>query len=66
MLYSVFWKWIKVRPSVDDAGYAGQYRIIDIVVVFVRVSCPTKTQTDRPRQTHQDRQTETDRLRQTD
>ena len=55
-----------MRPSVDDAGYAGQYRIIDIVVVFVRVSCPTKTQTDRPRQTHQDRQTETDRLRQTD
>ena len=49
--------------------------IIDIVGVFVRVSCPKETdrltdqyrhtETDRLRQTDRDRQTETDRPRQT-
>ena len=39
--------------------------IVDIKGVFVRVSCPTETQTDRPTQTDRDRQIESDRPRQT-
>ena len=44
----------------------GGHCIIDMAGMFVRVSCPTETQTDRPRQTDRDRRTKTDRPRQTD
>ena len=46
--------------DIADACATRGHCIIDIVLVLVRVSCPTETQTDRPRQIDGDRPTETE------